>query len=63
MKFNDINFGYASAEKESIKSPELLLEGYFNINNISDKSISGDEFLFLGRSSCPPKKYCGISRS
>ena len=48
MKFNDINFGYASAEKESIKSPELLLEGYFNINNISNKSISEDEFLFLG---------------
>lgn len=48
MEFTNINFGYASAEKESIKSPELLKEGFFNLNDISEKAVSGDEFLFLG---------------
>lgn len=46
--FKSISFGYASAEKESARSPELLINGYVDFDDAYKRAISGDEYLFLG---------------
>ncbi len=48
MDFRKIRFGYASAEKESVEAPDLLLEGYMDFRAISDEAQRGAKFLFLG---------------
>ncbi|NLH76502.1 MAG: hypothetical protein GX465_05635 [Acidobacteria bacterium] len=48
MTFKDINFGDASAETESARSPLLLTDGYLNINRIVEEALQGYRFLFLG---------------
>lgn len=47
-KFNELNFGFASAELEGASNPELLLDGYFNLHNIIKEAHLGSKFLFLG---------------
>ena len=46
--FKDIQFGFASAEKEGADAPDLLLDGFFDVTNISDEALWGSAFLFLG---------------
>lgn len=46
--FAEINFGYASAERESTDRPQLLLEGYFDYQDIVHEAQNGPRFLFLG---------------
>ncbi len=46
--FKDIPFGLASAEDESARSPNLLIEGYWDTGNIVKDAKSGHKFLFLG---------------
>jgi hypothetical protein len=46
--FKDIQFGFASAEKEGADAPDLLLDGFFDVTNISDNALWGTPFLFLG---------------
>ncbi|MFD2234107.1 P-loop ATPase, Sll1717 family [Phaeospirillum tilakii] len=48
MNFKDIRFGYASAETEGARDPQLLKEGYFDLNGASDQALNGQKFLFLG---------------
>jgi len=46
--FGKINFGYASAEKERARNPELLINGYVDFEGAYKCAVEGDEFLFLG---------------
>jgi hypothetical protein len=46
--FKTIEFGYASAEKESARSPDLLINGYVDFEDAYKKAVDGDEYLFLG---------------
>lgn len=46
--FRTINFGYASAEQEGARFPDLLLKGYFDLHDISLHALDSDEFLILG---------------
>lgn len=48
MNFKDISFGYASAETEGAREPQLLKEGYFDLNGASYEALKGSKFLFLG---------------
>lgn len=43
-----IHFGYASAEKEGNKSPNLLIHGYYDLHEICEDALDGDHFLILG---------------
>jgi len=47
-RFTDIEFGFASAEKECAEAPDLLLSGFFDDANLSDTALRGSPFLFLG---------------
>ncbi|UKK83306.1 hypothetical protein L7H23_12105 [Sphingopyxis sp. BSN-002] len=47
-EFKNINFGFASAEKEKAKNPELLINGYVDFEGAYKSAIKGDEFLYLG---------------
>jgi hypothetical protein len=47
-EFKRIKFGYASAEKESAESPDLLVSGYFDLHDACSSAAHGPEFLFLG---------------
>lgn len=46
--FGKIQFGFASAERERALSPELLINGYVDIDNAAASAKSGHQFLFLG---------------
>lgn len=46
--FQDINFGYASAQQEGTRSPTLLIDGYLDLHDICKTAIDGSEFLILG---------------
>lgn len=46
--FKKINFGYASAEKESSKAPDLLVNGFVDFDDAFRKAMESDEYLFLG---------------
>jgi hypothetical protein len=48
LRFCDIDFGYASAEKESAEAPSLLVEGFFDLDGVRQKLRDGPEFLCLG---------------
>ena len=43
-----ISFGYASAEKESTRAPDLLVRGYFDLHEVCADALDGDHFLVLG---------------
>lgn len=46
--FGAINFGYASAKRESTSAPHLLLEGYYDWSGLVREALVGPKFLFLG---------------
>jgi hypothetical protein len=46
--FVDIQFGFASAEKEGAEVPDLLLTGFLDEAHVSDTAIWGSPFLVLG---------------
>lgn len=46
--FNQIHFGLASAEDESARDPNLLVEGYWDMDNIANEAKIGHKFVFLG---------------
>ena len=46
--FLSINFGYASAQQEGTRAPDLLIDGYVDLHKISDAALNGSEFLVLG---------------
>jgi len=46
--FADINFGYSAAETEGAQAPELLLDGFLDYGQLTDKALNGVPFLFLG---------------
>lgn len=47
-KFTDVKFGLISAEAERRKSPNLLLQGFFERFGVIDGLINGSEYLVLG---------------
>ena len=49
IDFSDIKFGYASAEVERSRAPDLLRRGFLNHNNIIEEALEKGTFLFLGR--------------
>jgi hypothetical protein len=46
--FRKINFGYASAQQEGARSPNLLLKGYFDLHDVCQHAVDSDDFLILG---------------
>ena len=46
--FGEIQFGFASAEKEGAEAPDLLLSGFLDDSHLSDTALSGSPFVFLG---------------
>lgn len=48
QEFLKINFGYASAQQEGTRSPDLLIDGYLDVHQISQNALDGPEFLVLG---------------
>ncbi|VFR77640.1 hypothetical protein RAN3_0507 [plant metagenome] len=46
--FLRINFGYASAQQEGSRAPDLLIDGYFDLHKISENSFKSANFLVLG---------------
>lgn len=46
--FGKIEFGFSSAEKEKALNPELLINGYVDLDNAAELAKSGHQFLFLG---------------
>lgn len=47
-EFLTINFGYASAQQEGTRAPDLLIDGYVDLHQISSAALNGAEFLVLG---------------
>jgi hypothetical protein len=47
-RFGEIQFGFASAEKEGAEAPDLLLSGFFDDAQLSDTALYRSPFLFLG---------------
>ena len=47
-KFSEIQFGFASAEEESVQAPDLLTGGYLDFEDIISQTMSGRYFLVLG---------------
>jgi hypothetical protein len=46
--FADIEFGFASAEKEGAEAPDLLLTGFLDDARLTHSAVWGSPFLFLG---------------
>lgn len=46
--FRKINFGQVAAEAEGQENPTLLLDGYYDKDNIIETAINSSKFLFLG---------------
>jgi hypothetical protein len=46
--FGDVQFGFASAEKEGAVAPDLLITGFLDDAHLSDTVIWGSPFLVLG---------------
>jgi hypothetical protein len=47
-RFGDIEFGFASAEKEGAELPALLLEGFLDEDGVTEAALAGPPCLFLG---------------
>lgn len=41
MEFLDVNFGYASAEREGANAPDLLLSGYLDQRDLTKEALYG----------------------
>ena len=48
VSFADIRWGYASAGAESVRDPALLLEGFYDADDVAKKVIDGSEYIVLG---------------
>jgi len=48
IDFRRINFGYASAEKESLQFPELLTRGFLDSFRIKEQLLKEGKFIVLG---------------
>lgn len=46
--FKEIDFGYTDAATEFAENPKLLLDGYVDIDQVTDAAKTGRQFLFLG---------------
>lgn len=46
--FKSLNLGFASAETESDRSPELLLDGFYDRDGTTEVALKGERFIFLG---------------
>jgi hypothetical protein len=47
-RISEINFGSLAAETEATRSPELLLEGFYDPRGYAGEIVSGDRYLILG---------------
>src|SRR5688500_15396409 len=46
-EFRKLRFGYAEAQVESTRDPELLLSGFFEVSDLGEV-VNGERFLVLG---------------
>lgn len=49
MYLKDYTIGFADAEKEYARSPEIFKEAFFDVNNILDRLINKYEFMLIGK--------------
>jgi hypothetical protein len=50
--FASIEFGFAGAQTERARAPELLLEGFLDEGHVMEEALAGWRFLFLGYKGC-----------
>ena len=48
LDFRQIVFGKTDAQEESAEFPDLLINGYFQVDNISSQVLNTNKFLILG---------------
>ena len=48
VEFKDLIFGTGAAEDEAVEYPELLLDGYFDPQDMPKRLLDGPNFLVLG---------------
>lgn len=48
VPFEKLRFGWASAEEEGASEPDLLLDGFLDVDGIIEEARNGHKFLFMG---------------
>jgi hypothetical protein len=48
IRFSDLDFGMAAAEKELTRNPDLLLQGFLDRQQFVQRILDGEKFLVLG---------------
>lgn len=57
MKFKDYEFGFADAEKEFIRVPEIFEKAFYDENNVVERLIDKYHFLLVGRKGVGKSAY------
>ena len=47
MLFKDYKIGFADAEKEYLRTPEIFKDAFFDVNGILDELINKYKFLLI----------------
>ncbi len=48
IDYRKIDFGNTDAQTESQNNPKLLIEGYYDLENWTERLLNGSTFLVLG---------------
>ncbi len=48
MKLKDFNLGFSDAKNELLRKPEILINCFYDNNNILGKLLDGDKYILLG---------------
>lgn len=57
MKLKDFEFGYADAEKEFTRTPEIFQQAFYDSRGIVDKLIDGYQCILIGRKGVGKSAY------
>lgn len=57
MKFNEFEFGYADAEKEFTRAPEIFKKAFYDSRRIVDKLVDGYQCILIGRKGVGKSAY------
>lgn len=57
MKFKEFEFGYADAEKEYTRTPEIFQKAFYDSRGIVDKLIDGYQCILIGRKGVGKSAY------
>ncbi|HWM08374.1 MAG TPA: hypothetical protein VNO82_03495 [Solirubrobacteraceae bacterium] len=60
--FGSVQFGFASAEKEGVEVPDLLVSGFLDDGRLTETALWGSSFLFLGYKGAGKTALCEHAR-